>query len=99
MKYVKKPIPVEAFQWDAGKTANPAWISKLVDSGAISFKRTGEKINGFIHTGYGMVRFGMGDYIVSADGVDVYPIKREIFEKTYSPYKAPVKKVKKVKNG
>ena len=100
MKYIKKQIPVEAFQWDAGVTTNPDWINKLVDNGRISFKRSGDKITGFIDTGSGLSKFTVGDYIASIDGIDVYPIKKQIFEATYDVYKKPEKKVKsgKVRN-
>jgi hypothetical protein len=86
MKYVKKQIPVEAFQWDAGRTPNPSWVTKLADDGKLLFKRRGDRLIGYIHTESGVAQFNEGDYIVTADGKDVYPVKREVFESTYVPY-------------
>jgi len=95
MKYVKKQIPVEAFQWDAGRTANPSWVTKLADDGKLWFKRRGETLIGYINTVSGVAQFNEGDYIVTADGKDVYPIKKDVFEQTYDIYKPVVKKTKK----
>ena len=36
MKYVKKAVPVEAFQWDGGTTPNPKWMDEFADKGKIS---------------------------------------------------------------
>ena len=86
MKYVKKPVVIEAFQWDGGITPNPDWVNGAKDSGKISFFRVGDKLWGHIFTISGNARFDIGDYIVNAGNGDIYPVKETIFEDTYSEY-------------
>lgn len=101
MKYVKKAIPVEAFQWDAGKTKNPKWMDDFVEKGRISFVRRGDRFNASVFTVSGVATLNIGDYLINAGGDDIYPVKRDIFESTYQEYKPVVKKVtkKKANNG
>ena len=59
-----------------------------------------------IFTISGVAQMNLGDYLVNAGGDDIYPIKKDIFERTYEEVKDGVQKeekkavkAKKVKNG
>jgi hypothetical protein len=75
MKYVKKPIVVEAFQFGVDDT--PEWFNEDV---AI-FKIDGE--GGFIKSPSAkLIAFQKGEFITNINGV-IYPCKEEIFKATY----------------
>ena len=87
MKYVKKPLPVEAFQIneDLTKAAPefPLWVAKAID--------IGEDVGGIQFTDRSFVVMTMegnmiseyGDYLIKGIYDELYPCKREIFEGTY----------------
>lgn len=60
MKYIKKPIPVEAFQ-----------TKKPVD----------------IKTNEGVMHANAGDWILTGIDGEKWPVKKDVFEKTYEKYK------------
>lgn len=61
MKYIKKPIPVEAFQ-----------TKKPVD----------------IKTNEGIMHANVGDWILTGIDGEKWPVKKDIFEKTYEKIKS-----------
>ena len=61
MKYIKKPIPVEAFQ-----------TKKPVD----------------IKTNEGVMHANVGDWILTGIDGEKWPVKKDIFEKTYEKIKS-----------
>lgn len=67
MKYIKKPVIVDAIQWD-GK------LSDVVKSGYTGY---------FIETLEGRMLISPGDYIITGVEGEHYPCKPGIFEKTY----------------
>ena len=75
MKYRKKPVVIEAMQWD-GK--DPLELSDfvgdamLIAPGAV-----------MIRTLEGDLRVSRGDYIIKGVQGEFYPCKPDIFEKTY----------------
>lgn len=75
MKYRKKPIVIEAVQWD-GKNHHAVennWDNDPRDSSKHS-----------IHTISGWANIAVGDYIITEqDGVNYYPCKKDIFEASY----------------
>lgn len=82
MKYVKKPIPVEAFcpnleTW-------PEWFKN-------NDKVSVDIINGqtviSIETLEGTMRCDMHDYIIQGVDGELYPCRRDIFLKTYEKFK------------
>lgn len=75
MKYRKKPVVVEAWQWSGGHTADaPDWVQRnsLITWGRLRI--------GWLD---GSVFFANnGDYIINEFGL-IYPCKPDIFEASY----------------
>lgn len=97
LKYRKKPVVIEAFQWFEGNAnANPPFIRKAFKEGLIdvariemlgnSFVET-EKMSGTIilkiRTLEGPLYVFDGDYIIKGVEGELYPCKPDIFHKTY----------------
>jgi hypothetical protein len=76
-KYRKKPVMIEALQWDG---MNYDEISKFVGSNILhnSKKETIE-----IHTLEGNMTASKGDYIIRGVDGEFYPCKPDVFKKTY----------------
>lgn len=93
MKYVKKPIPVEAFKLPDNYTKQspsewastvPGWFVDAVINGTIIDVEGDLYINtleGAMYAPYG------GCYIIKGVNGELYPCRTEIFEKTYEVYK------------
>lgn len=81
-KYVKKSIPVEAVQW-GGRPGSytPEEHNFLFDKA--QFEIDGEEVVLIVHTLEGDMKVRPGDYIVKGVDGEFYPVKKEIFEKTY----------------
>ena len=75
MKYRKKPVIIEAVQWN-GK--NLTEIDNFV-GGSISIKGTSL----IIHTLEGDMEASINDYIIKGINEEFYPCKPDIFDKTY----------------
>ena len=90
MKYRKKPVVIEAFQWTGGpdQTEDPEWIIDAMRIGE-------EEINGawvkdghlIIMTLEGLMRANPGDYIIQGIKGEIYPCKSDIFEQSYEKVK------------
>ncbi len=78
-KYVKKPIPVDAIQYD-GK--NVAEIDSWMKDGFLRLLPSGAR---YIKTLEGDMKVSKGDYIICGVEGEYYPCKKKIFEKTYQP--------------
>ena len=89
-KYRKKPVVVEAVQWDG---TNEDEINKFVGLcigakiywshnlyGPNEYEK-GLKLN--IQTLEGVMRAKRGDYIIKGVNGEIYPCKPDVFEKTY----------------
>ena len=76
-KFIKKPIDVDAFQFGVDETPEQA-LKK-------SFKY--DDARACIETLEGDMWFYVGDYVIKGVDKEVYPCKREIFEKTYTEIK------------
>ena len=90
MKYRKKPIVIEAFQYDgdlinsSGKYYVPEWAEKAHKNGNIYFKDIGNNpAVMIIKTLEGDMIANIGDYIIQDVNGEIYPCKPDIFEKTY----------------
>ena len=91
-KYRKKPVVIEAFQYDGdlmgtdGKYYVPDWASKSYEDGVLFY---GVGLDGkepcelFIKTLEGTMRVSVGDYIIKGVQGELYPCKPDIFEETY----------------
>lgn len=87
MRYRKKPIVIEAFEYcedfmkiGANCRGVPEWGISAYDDGIIYFDNNGEC---FIKTLEGDMKVGLGDYIIRGVNGEIYNCKAEIFEKTY----------------
>lgn len=88
MKYRKKPVIIDAFQFD-GDFMNkdriyyiPDWAVDMVHKGYIKYKSYA-KGELEIKTLEGVMIASVGDYIIKGVNGEVYPCKPDIFEKTY----------------
>lgn len=87
MKYRKKPVVIEAFQFKenfmqigANCEGVPDWGISAYDDGIIYFN---DKDECFIKTLEGDMKVSIGDYIICGVSGELYPCKPDIFEKTY----------------
>lgn len=85
MKYKKKPVVIEAFQYDGdlmysnGFYYVPNWAIEAYRKGILYFN-TSEL---YIKTLEGDMLCGTGDYIIQGVNGELYPCKEDIFLKTY----------------
>lgn len=77
MKYRKKPVVIEAVQWDG---QNFMEIDEFVTAEHDTFSRWGIVK---IPTLEGVMVASEGDYIIKGVNGEFYPCKPDIFEKTY----------------
>jgi hypothetical protein len=86
MRYIKKPLMVEAFKWtgDREQTEDPVWIIEKIKNGMVYFigERT-DKCKMQIKTLEGTMTASIGDWIIKGINNEIYPCKPDIFEKTY----------------
>lgn len=94
MKYRKKPVEIEAFQYDGdlinskGEYYVPEWAVEAYLNG-IMFYGCGRDDNEeyieelFIKTLEGTHHVSVGDYVIQGIKGELYPCKPDIFEKTY----------------
>lgn len=84
MKYVKKPIPVDAWQIDLDND-RPDWVQEAIDDGAVSIILIA--ISPFyaasIKTLEGVMTASAGDYLIKGPKGEYWFNKREIFEEMY----------------
>jgi len=78
MKYRKKPVVIEAVQFD-GTDASCDWLLPQLESGEIG--RAFNKLH--INTLEGVMTAEVGDYIIRGVNGEFYPCKPDIFHKTY----------------
>jgi hypothetical protein len=86
MKYRKKPIIVDAFQWtgDQDQVVDPEWICDAIMDGDVVFENfLTENVRMIIHTLEGVHRGKPGDYIIRGIQGELYPCRPDIFEATY----------------
>lgn len=83
MKYKKKPIIIEAFQYfvNMGEHTNsiPHWFIKATMDGIVHEKNTRD----YIKTLEGDLLISDGDYVIKGIKGELYPCKPDIFEMTY----------------
>lgn len=76
MKFRKKPVVIDAFQWTIDEV--PEWWKELKGV-TININTT----SAFIPTLEGTMEARKGDYIIQGVNLEVYPCKSDIFHKTY----------------
>ena len=91
-KYRKKPVEIEAFQYDGdlkGSDGNyyvPDWAVKAFEDGIMyydSLDGQKEPCELFINTLEGKHHVSVNDYVIQGVNGELYPCKPDIFEKTY----------------
>lgn len=85
MKYRKKPVVIEAFQYDgdminsSGQPYVPEWVITAMNDNIMYYD--GPEL--FIRTLEGDHHVTVGDYVIKGVNGELYPCKPDIFEKTY----------------
>lgn len=96
MKYRKKPVVIEAFQYDGdlkgsdGKYYVPDWAVKAYENGVMRYDSPdcdSPPCELYIDTLEGAHHVSVGDYIIQGVNGELYPCKPEIFAKTYEEVK------------
>ena len=87
MKYRKKPIIVEAFQWTGGpdQADDPEWFAEQIREGNVAFYGRDARIIMYIRTPRRPLVASVGDYIIRGVKGDIYPCRPDTFEATYEP--------------
>lgn len=82
MQFRKKPVVIDATNWDGGNVEHVMdWASGL--SGEAHLRFDGNVI--FIQTLEGEMRCDPGDWIIRGVKGEFYPCKPDIFAQTYEP--------------
>lgn len=88
-KYRKKPVVVEAYQWNhryENYEGAPKWLKDAhqlsEESQGAFFVRIGAE-DGTVITPHGPVAVQPGDWLIKGPQGDLYPCKAYIFEQTY----------------
>lgn len=79
MKYIKKPVIIEAFQLGIAK--QPHWF--IQNTHYVYHPEDGSII---VHTLEGDMKALVGDYIIKGVKGEIYPCKADIFHLTYAPH-------------
>ena len=94
MKYRKKPVVVEAFQYDGdmknrdGRWYVPEWAQKAFENGVMfydSLTSDSPPCELFIRTLEGIHHVSVDDFVIQGVQGELYPCKPDIFLKTYKP--------------
>ena len=93
MKFRKKPVVIEAFQYDGdskdrdGKYYVPDWAVKAFKAGTMYYiiprAKPSDTPELYIKTLEGNHHVSIGDYVIQGVNGELYPCKPDIFEKTY----------------
>ena len=79
MKYRKKPIVIEAFQWTGNNTTQLLhWMLPDIEPDAEASELTIKTLEGDLHA-------SIGDWIIRGVKGEFYPCKPDIFQETYEP--------------
>ena len=83
MKFVKKPVCVEAFQLTEEFFTTNATVSESFNTTKIVYNS--KERNAIIYTLEGNMLARLNDWIIRGVHGEFYPCKPDIFEKTYAP--------------
>lgn len=88
MKYVKKPVEVEAFRFDGTITnKHPEWAVDAYKRGVLVRTHT-DQVS--VRTLEGWLTAKVGDYIIRGIKGELYPCRADIFKETYVRVLEPV---------
>lgn len=82
MKYRKKPVVIEAVQWQGKKIMcppGPEWFVEAEEKGRI--RLTGDRL--LITTLEGTMSADVGDWVIKGTKGELYPCKPDIFKDIY----------------
>lgn len=84
MKYIKKPIPVDAWQIDLDGD-KPDWVKEAIEKKKAYFHSNQEMqhLPMRVHTLEGTMYAAIGDYLIKGPKGEYWFNKREIFEEMY----------------
>ncbi len=80
MKYVKRPVVIEAFR--LGHHDVPQWLMDMKNNSKVFPTPDGLKIE----TLEGVMEAKIGDWVIQGVKGEIYPCKHDIFEETYLPH-------------
>lgn len=85
MKYRKKPIVIEAFQYIGNLYNVPQWATDAFEKRVLFYKygEYEDKDELYIETLEGIHHVSVGDYVIRGVAGELYPCKPDIFELTY----------------
>lgn len=86
MKFRKKPIVIDAFQWTGGpeQTDDPEWIVEAIKACLVTFENVGTpNVCLVISTKEGLMRANQGDWIIRGILGEIYPCKPDVFAASY----------------
>lgn len=90
MKYRKKSVETEAFQYDGDLKGSdggyyvPDWVVTAFEEGTLYYDTFEEQPGElFINNPEGAIHVPVGDYIIKGVNGDLYPSKPDIFEQNY----------------
>lgn len=91
MKYMKKAIPIDAWQIDLLELqphvdgAYPDWVGKALKEGLLEPYFATHMLS--IYTLEGKMKALEGDYLIKGVRGELYSCKKNIFEETYEPWR------------
>lgn len=89
MKYIKKPIPVEAWQIDMLEIVNqgnyPEWVHEAICNGKVTYVKGMTSVSLIINTLEGQMTAAEGDYLIKGPKGEYWFNKKHIFEEMYEP--------------
>ncbi|MCM1440924.1 MAG: hypothetical protein NC131_17245 [Roseburia sp.] len=80
MKYKKKPVTIEAFQYDGSVECFEPWAKKALENDVLFYNEVGE-LN--INTLEGVMLVHVSDYVIQGVKGEIYPCREDIFMQTY----------------
>lgn len=87
-RYRKKPVEIEAMQWDGDPaSAHPIiqWVNSTGDTAVWREEQACVPTGIFIRTLEGEMRVSAGDFVIRGVKGEFYPCKPDIFAETYEP--------------
>jgi hypothetical protein len=85
IRFRKLPVEVEAFKWtgDIDQTDDPPWIIEAMNAGTVEIAERTTSSYMIIRTLEGVLTASLGEWIVRGVEGEIYPVKPDIFAKTY----------------
>lgn len=80
MWYRKRPVSVEAFQYDGTVTSFEPWANKALEDGILFYTEAGDLQ---IMDGNDVLTVNVRDYVIKGVKGELYPCHEDIFMQTY----------------